>query len=291
MILGVIFFGLGNVIVVDTSLTGPQVAFWRYLIASAIYCVIHLVAVGPLRWADMLVAAPTGIALGFEIALFFMSIKNTTVANTTLIGGMVPLVLFFVASRRFGESVSRQVIVATAVALIGVAAVVLGSSGSDDWSLYGDVLAVGALICYAAYFALGKVARESLGGITLQTHILLTGTPVLLIVSLLQSGELVVPQGNEWRHVFGLIALPTTGHFLINWAHRHVTLTLTSLLTLLVPVVSVLAAVVFLNDTITGLQLAGAAVVLSVLAYAVIETSRLDSTKPATKPVHRHERR
>lgn len=282
--LGVVFFGLGNAIVVDTTLTGPQIAFWRYLVAAGIYSIIHLFTVGPLRWADLKVAAATGVALSLEIAFFFMSLKNTTVANTTLIGTMTPLVLFVVAARRFGEKVSRKVIAATAVAFLGVAAVVLGSSGSDDWSFYGDLLAAIALLLYALYFALGKVARQSLGGLTLQTHILLVGTPVLLAISLLQSGELVVPQGTEWRSVLGLVALPTTGHFLINWAHRYVTLTLTSLLTLGVPVVSVLAAVVFLGDSIGGLQLAGAAVVLMVLAYAIVETSRIDGTESAPQP-------
>ena len=277
----VLSFGIGNVIVVDSTLTGPQVAFWRYLIASAGYCAIHRAFVGPVRWADFKIAAPAGIALGLEIALFFMSIRNTTVANTSLIGTMTPLVLFGVAARRFGERISAKLIAVTGIALIGVVLVVFGSSGAAEWSVYGDVLAVGSMIVYSLYFIAAKIAREDLAGFTLQTHVLLAGTPVLLAISLIQTRTFAVPSGGEWWHVFGLILFPTTGHLLINWSHRYVPLTMVSLLLLGVPVASVAAALIFLDDSVVALQIMGAAIVLAALAYAIIATSRIESSHTA----------
>lgn len=279
----VVCFGIGNVIVVDSTLTGPQVAFWRYVIASALYCAGHRVFVGPLRWVDFKVAAPAGIMLGIEIALFFMSIRNTTVANTSLIGTMTPLVLFAVAARRFGERVSGRLIAATGVAMGGVALVVFGSSGAAEWSAYGDVLAIGSMIVYSLYFVTAKIAREAMGGFTLQTHVLLAGLPVLLAISLIQTRTFAVPSGGEWWHVLGLVAFPTTGHFLINWSHRFVPLTLVSLLLLGVPLASITAAVIFLGDSVVALQLIGAVIVVAVLAYAIIATSKLEASQPAER--------
>lgn len=272
-----VFWSLGNLVVRGTDLTGPQIAFWRYLTAAFLYGIGHTVLVGPLRWSDFKIAAPTGIVLAIEIAAFFVSIKSTTVANVTVIGAMSPLLLFGFASRRFGEVVSLRVIGATLLALGGVAAVVFGSSEGATWSLSGDLLAVVALLFFAAYFALGKVARESLAGITLQTHSLIAGVPVLALVFLLDSGGMPVPPTNQWIYVIGLVLLPGTGHLLISWAHAHVSLTLLSLFTLGVPVISVLGAAIIFDESVVALQVAGIVVVLAVLAFAIKESARLES--------------
>jgi len=271
----VLFWSVGNLIVRGTELTGPQIAFWRYLIAAVLYAVGHSIFVGPLRWDDFRIAAPMGIVLAIEIALFFAAIQSTSVANATVIGALLPLLLFGVATRRFGERVSLIVIVATVVALCGVAAVMFGSSGTARWSPRGDAFAVAALIFFAAYFTLGKTARESLSGITLQTHSLIAGVPVLAVLFALDSGGLPVPGGGQWWYVAGLIAFPSTGHLLLSWAHKYVSLTLVSLMTLGVPVLSIVGAAVLYDESLVALQVAGVVLVLAVLSFAIVETSRL----------------
>ena len=276
----VVFWSIGNMIVRGTELTGPQIAFWRYLIAAVLYAVGHHLWVGPLRWADFVLAAPMGIALAIEIVLFFIAIKVTTVANVTVIGALTPLLLFGVAARRFGERVSARVVGATVLAVLGVSAVVFGSVEGSGWSLRGDLLAVGALVFFAAYFALGKAAREQLSGITLQTHSLLAGTPVLALALAVESGgTLPAPQGGQWWYVAGLIAFPSTGHFLVNWAHAHVSLTLVSLMTLGVPVLSILGAALLYDEGLAAAQVVGVVVVLLVLGFAIVETSRLQADR------------
>ena len=279
----VTFWSIGNMIVRGTDLTGPQVAFWRYLFAALIYAAGHRVFVGPIRWADFKVAAPTGVMLAVEIALFFIAIKTTTVANVTVIGALTPLLLFGVAARRFNERISVGVLVATLVAVLGVAVVVFGSSGEATWSIRGDLLAIGALVFFAAYFALGKAARESLSSVTLQTHSLIAGTPVLALALLLETGGLPAPDGSQWWFVVGLIVFPSTGHFLIGWAHAHVPLILVSLMTLAVPVLSIVGAVFLFDESVVPVQVVGVIVVLVVLAYAIYETSRFDN-EPIAEP-------
>ncbi len=275
------FWAVGNLIVRGTELTGPQIAFWRYLIASIGYAVGHSIWVGPLRWKDFKIAAPVGIALALEVAAFFVAIKDTSVANVTIIVALTPVPLFGVAARRFSERISWRLIAITVMALLGVSAVVFGAEDSVGWNPYGDTLAVVALIFFTLYFAFGKVARESISGITLQTHSLLAGTPVIFIVFLLDSGGLPLPPGGQWPYVFGLIAFPSTGHFLIGWAHEHISLTLLSLMTLGVPVLSVIGARILFDETLSATQVAGIAVVLVVLAFSIVETSRFEEHVPA----------
>lgn len=271
----VVFWSVGNLIVRSSTLTGPQVAFWRYLIAACLYSIFHLARVGPLRWSDMVKAAPTAIAISLEIVAFFIAIKQTSVANATVIGSLMPLLLFGVAMRRFAERVPLTVIAATVLSLIGVVAVVFGGPNGAELNVAGDAFAVLALVLFAAYFTFAKIARETMHSFTLQTHSLLIGIPIILAVTLIDSGELVVPSGDQWWPVFGLIAFPTTGHLLINWAHGHVSLTLSSLMTLGVPVLSIGGAAIFFNESISVVQGMGILVVLSVLSWAIVQTNKI----------------
>jgi len=220
--------------------------------------------------------------LAIEIALFFAAIQTTSVANATVIGALMPLLLFFVATRRFGEQISVRVIVATLVTLFGVAAVVFGSSGGARWSPTGDGLAVAALILFAAYFALGKAARETMSGATLQTHSLIAGVPVLAVLFGIDSGGFPLPHGGQWWYVAGLIAFPSTGHLLLSWAHRYVSLSLVSLMTLGVPVLSAVGAAVLFDESLVAIQVIGIVVVVAMLSFAIVETSRLNSAAART---------
>lgn len=279
----IVFWSAGNLIVRDSPLTGPQIAFWRYLIAGLGYAVLHRRLIGPLTWRDARRSLPTALAITIEIVVFFVALKETTVANATVIGALMPLLLFGVAARRFSERIPAGVVVATMLALVGVAAVVFGADAAT-WNPRGDLLAVLALGLFAAYFALAKAAREHVSSFTLQAHTLLLGTPLLLAVTVIDSGGLHVPVGAEWLHVFGLILFPTTGHLLINWAHAHVSLTLTSLMTLGVPVLSSVGAALFFAEHLGPVQMAGVAVVLVILCYAIVETGRLRRAELAPLP-------
>lgn len=274
----VVFWSIGNLIVKGSDLTGPQIAFWRYLIAAAIYCVAHLLFVGPLRWSDFKLAAPTGLVIAAEIVAFFIAINNTTVANVSIIGNLTPLLLLGVAATRFSERVPARIVVATVVAIGGVAAVVFGAAGERSLNPKGDGLAVVALFLFAAYFTLAKEARQKMGAFTLQAHSLIVGLPLIGAALFIETGGLPVPISVQWWSVLGLVALPGTGHLLINWAHAHVSLTLASLLTLGVPVLSVIGAYFLFDEGLVFIQVAGMAVVLGVLAYAIVETTNLSTS-------------
>ena len=279
---GVLFWSLGNLVVRDAELDGPRLALWRYIIAAGLYTAYHLRRVGPLSLADARVAAPAALAITIEIALFFTAIQRTTVANVTVIGSLVPLVLAWVAVKRYGERIPVPVMVAAVFGLAGVGAVVWGSAAAVRWSLTGDALAVGALLFFAAYFVFAKEARGRLSTASLQTYTAIIGIPVLIIASFLVGGTAAPPSGAEWRFPLMLVALPATGHIMVNWAHRYVTLTFASLMALAVPVLSAGGAWLAFGDALNGSQVVGMVVVLLVLAFVVVqgEQGRFRSAKP-----------
>ncbi|MDH3293045.1 MAG: DMT family transporter [Acidimicrobiia bacterium] len=289
VITGVVFWSLGNLIVRDAELDGPRLALWRYVIAAVLYSVYHIRRVGPLKWSEARVAAPAALAITIEIAFFFTAIQRTTVANVTVIGSLVPLVLAGVAVKRFGERIPVPVMVAAPFGLAGVAAVVWGSGSAVRWSLAGDALAVGALLFFAAYFVLAKEARQALSTVALQTYTMIIGIPVLVVASFLVGGTAAPPSGLQWLFPVGLVAVPTTGHLLVNWAHQHVTLTFASLMALGVPVLSAAGAWLVFGDALNRTQVVGMIVVVAVLAFVVLEGERgrfrARTPKPSGRPV------
>jgi drug/metabolite transporter (DMT)-like permease len=92
---------------------------------------------------------------------------------------------------------------------------------------------------------------------------------ILLPVAVIFSGTLD-PGPGKWWWIPAMVAIPGTGHLLLNWAHSRVPLGLVSQLTLVSPVVSVaLAAVVLDGETVNAVQIAGMALVLGALIAIV----------------------
>lgn len=263
----------GNIIVREVPMDPIQIAFWRILLSAVVYRG-YLAARGrPLRWDHIKASAPAGIAISLEIAVFFVALKETTVANATVIGALQPLVLLGVASRRFNEVITRRTVLATLVAMGGVALVVFGSSDKAIWSPRGDLLAFAAMLLFAAYFALAKTAREHVPAFEMQTSIWIVGSITLLPLALVDAGGIDPPSTTQWKWLIALLIVPATGHFLINWAHSRVRLSVSSLLTLLIPVLSSIGAAIFVDESIVGVQVIGMALVLSALIAVVLQNA------------------
>ncbi len=265
----------GNVMVVEVPMPGMQIAFWRILLGAVVYSFAVYVSRGSLTRAGFVASAPAGIVIGLEIGAFFVALKHTTVANVTVLAALTPLVLLAVAARRFGETVTRFLTVVTAVATIGVGVAIFGSTRHTSWSPKGDLLAVVAMFLFAAYLAMSKRARMSVPALEFQAWLWIVGATVLIPFALLDAGGVDVPTGSQWVWLAALLAVPGSGHMAMNWAHPRVRLVVASMLTLAVPVLSSLGAVLFLDESLGWVQVGGMAVVLAVLAAVIRREARL----------------
>ncbi|MDH4168768.1 MAG: DMT family transporter [Acidimicrobiia bacterium] len=266
----IVLWSMGNVIVKHIDMSGTQVAFWRLLLGAVVYGAVFVARGGTFDRRRFLLAAPTALAISLEIVAFFVAIKATTVANTTVIGALAPLLLLVVAARRFRERVDGVLVVAGLVAFVGVGMVVFGSTGRPVWSLRGDLLAVVAMVLFAAYFVFAKAARESLGTFELQTLTLIIGSVVLAPLAVIDAdGRFDVPSAAQWPWIALVLLVPGTGHLLMNWSHPHTHLTYTSMITLAIPVLSTSLAAWWLAESFGPRQAVGMVVVVAALAVVI----------------------
>lgn len=270
----IVLWSAGNLIVRDAPMEGVQIAFWRVSLGAVSYWLFLVMSGRRLTLSQLKASAPAGAAIALELAVFFVAIKSTTVANATVIAALQPLVVIAIGIKRFGEHVTRTLIVVSAIAITGVILVVFGSSAQAIWSPRGDVLAVVAMLLFAAYFIFAKHARAAVPAFEFQTGLWVVGAVVLLPVAVFDAGGLVFPTSTQWLWLVALLLVPGTGHFVMNWAHGSVSLSLTSLLNLGTPVLSTLGAFVFLNEDLGPVQIVGVVIVIAALAIVVTRESR-----------------
>ena len=279
-IMAAICWSAGNVIVAGTDLPGLQIAFWRLLLGGVLYSTVYFLTGRRVSLRNIRLVALPGILLGLELAVFFTALRNTTVANATMIGALQTIVLLAVASRRFQESVTRWLIGASLIATGGVALVILGSSDELTWSPRGDALAFTAMLLFSLYFVAVKNVRSEVDTFTLQSLSMLVASITVFPIVAVEVGTLAIPfpTWKEWITLLILLAVPGTGHLLMNWAHLHVTLSFAGVIMLSIPVISSVGAWLFLDERVTEIQIIGMVVVISTLFLVAKREAAISAT-------------
>ncbi len=268
-ILAIFLWTGGNLIVRSAPMPGAQIALWRVALGAVVYWAIVAGRGRRITWTHLRLSAAAGAAIALELAFFFVAIKSTTVANATVLGALQPLIVIAFGSRRFGERVTAWLLGSAVVAMIGVGFVVFGSSAQPVWSPRGDILAFIAMLLFAAYFILAKTARRDVPALEFQTAAWMVGVAVLAPVAIVDAGGLVLPSWEQWAWIAVLLAVPGTGHLVMNWAHHDVPLQVTSMLTLAIPVLSTLGAALLLSEPVGSWQIVGMAIVVAALASVI----------------------
>ena len=104
--------------------------------------------------------------------------------------------------------------------------------------------------------------------------------------ALLTSSDLGAIHGREWGWILFIVLVPGWGgHLVMSWAHKYVDVSLSSLMTLGVPVVSTVAAWWWLEEGMSAGQLVGGAIVLGALAVIVVRHRGLDQAEDVPEPI------
>lgn len=253
-------------------------------LGSLLLLTILLASGRRLTWQGIRTSWLGGVLLGTEIAFFFTAIKRTSVADVTVISALQPALVMLVAGRLFGERVTGRDLWWSLVSLAGVVLVTVGSAGTPVWTLSGDLLAVGSLIAWTAYFVASKRARATVPAIEYTTVAFLVASFVVTPLAIASGQSLVAPGLDDWVLLAVFVLGASGGHLLVSWAHSSVDVTVSSLLMLGLPVVSSLAALVILDEPLLPLTIVGGLVVLGSLAAIVSRAARVGGEEDLGEP-------
>jgi drug/metabolite transporter (DMT)-like permease len=258
------------------SASTPVIALYRLWLAVPLTMLVAAAAGSPLTLAITRRAVLGGVLFGTSIGFGFAAFRATSVANASLIPALQPVLVVLVASRLFGERLLARNLALGAVSVVGVATVVLGAGHSSGASTWGDLLAFGNLLGFTGYFLeMKRVRTDNVPATPLLAGVILVAAIVFTPYALLAGGDLGAIGGWDWLWVAFLAVVPgTVGHGLMTWAQRHVDVTVSSLISLLNPVVASVGAWLVFSEALAPVQIVGVGLVLAGLAGVVVASPK-----------------
>jgi drug/metabolite transporter (DMT)-like permease len=224
-----------------------------------------------------------GLALGADIALFFSAVKLTSIVNATIIGSMQPIVVGVIAAKFFGERIGLRNVAWSGVALAGTVVVVATGADNGTTDLRGDLLALGAMLSWSAYFITSKNSKKTMTSTEFTAGTALWTMAICLPLGFLFDQDMSWPTATNWGWLVLMAATSgLIGHAMMNWSLVRIPLWVGSTFTLLIPVFSALLAWIVLGETVTAAQAVAMAVVIGALAVVVRNQSQ---PVPADTPV------
>jgi drug/metabolite transporter (DMT)-like permease len=264
--LAAVLWGFGGILVALTSAPGLVVTFYRLWLGSALLVIISYAIGRRLSWATFRASWLGGIFLAGDMALFYSAIKLASVVDVTVIGAFQPVLVILAARRLFGERLARWDVMWITLAMLGVVATVLGPGVKTQHQLLGDLLAVGSLLCWSAYWLVTKHTRELHGALEYTVAVTVMSAVVVTPIVLLSGQSLADVKLGDWTWIILLAVVPGGGHLIMNWSHRYVDASISSILGNLSPLVAAVLAIPILNQSLTISQVLGVLVGLGAIA-------------------------
>lgn len=273
--LAVTAWGTSGVIVRFIDMGAFALMAYRFLLYAIVMAVVLAARRTPVTRAGMRHSLWGGLSMAATAGLFITAAKFTTIANVTIMNALHVVVVSAVSALFFGERMRRRDVALAALAMGGVAVVALGSSGSENWSLGGDLAAVGALLGWSVYFFATRRAQRKVATEEYTVCVAIYTGVVGLPLATLFGQDLSWPRGQDWMWLVVLaFGLGILGHNAMNWSLQHVPLWLASTLSLFTPVVASALAWLVLDEALTALQMVAMALVVASLAMVVRNQSR-----------------
>lgn len=265
VVVAVLGFSWGFTIVKLVPLEPAALAAWRLALGAGGLGAVALAWRMPwprLRGATLV----AGAAFGAHQLLFIGATQRTSVAVVTVVVSLQPLAVALVSRRVVAERVPPALLAWSGVGVAGVVLTMLGTAGDDVRSLSGDLLAVGNLGAFTAYFLAAKRARVD-GAPTLTFTATFLGLALLVVApAAALGGASALRVEPSTLALLALLAFgPGSGHLLLNWAHPRVSAALASLALASVPALASLWAHLVLGEPFGLWHVAGIALVAAAL--------------------------
>jgi drug/metabolite transporter (DMT)-like permease len=198
---------------------------------------------------------------------FISGLDRTTASNSALIIGAMPSITAFLAVALRLEPLRPRVLGGVLVATVGVMLVVAArGTGFGSATLSGDLLSLGAVLCWAGYTLGLRVVPPEVSPLRITAITTLAGMPGLVLAG--------VPEmlGMDWSAVgwqgwaslgYATVLSLLVAYLIWNRSVKVVGPSRTVIYMCLTPLIAVAAATVFLGERPMPLQAVGAALIIA----------------------------
>ena len=259
-----------------------EISTARFVIAAAVLAAIAIGTRTRLGGGSLWPVVVAGI-LGYCAynAFVFVGLTMAPASDGALIVPTTIPVLTALAASFIGERLTITKLAGFALATIGASLVIAaGQTAGDELGgrrLVGDLLMLLGAGCWAVYTVLGTVALRTRSPIAIVTIAAPIGALSLFPLGFLEKGYTDVPawSGAVWLNVLYLALVGSVASFILfYWLVRRVGAGVAAMTSYLVPVLTLVMAVVFLGDRPQPVQLVGGVVILIGVRVATLRPAR-----------------
>jgi drug/metabolite transporter (DMT)-like permease len=292
MVLLIVFWGSSFVVVKELlgdGLSPTAVATFRFLVAGALFLIAlmakkrvspdYKLRVQKRDLLTLLALALTGVTFFFTIQYTGIQLAGASIA-AVLVCLLSPLLITVFSARLFGEHLMKKqtvgIITAVAGTLLVVLADLLNLEGSMTF-LVGTLILLSTPVMWAVYSLLGEKIMQKYDAFLVVAYVSLLGGVCLIPFSLADNSffQIFTLTTNQW---LGILYLSSTcsllGYYIWFYVLKKAGATASSFL-FAEPLVTVVFAVLFVNETLYPSVLAGA--VLIFIGVFLVTTKKSQS--------------
>ncbi|WP_216827423.1 DMT family transporter [Alkalihalobacterium elongatum] len=213
--------------------------------------------------SDWLFLSIAGTFLGIHFALWFGSLKLTTVASSTIILSLQPIIALIGGFLFYKERASLSLLVPIGISVFGVVMVGWGDFGRESpTAVIGNLLSFLSVIAVVAYLLVGQSKVKSISHWIYSFCVFLFAGVALTVFNLFIGVPMIGYGAREWGIFLLLAIVPTIAHVIFNFLLNYVNTTTISMSILGEPVGATFLAVLLIGEQVMIMQLIGGVIVL-----------------------------
>lgn len=204
----------------------------------------------------------SGFFLALHFVLWFQSLKLTTVASSTIILALQPIVSLLGGFLLFKERTTLSALMTMGIAIIGAMMIGWGDFGLSKDAIMGDLFSFFSVISVVGYLLIGQSIVKKVSHWLYSFCVFFFASIILTIYNVSAGVSLSGYPAKEWGIFLLLATVPTVSHVINNWLLNYVNATTISMSILGEPVGATILAVILLNEHLVTWQIAGGLLVL-----------------------------
>jgi drug/metabolite transporter (DMT)-like permease len=236
----------------------------RFVLAGAVLTPIYA---AKLTRKSLLVGGGIGVVLAAGYLFQTLGLLFTTPTNSGMITGLFVVFAPLADRLLFGANLSRQVLVAVSLSLLGM---VFLAGGGPEGANWGDLLTLLCATALGLHIALLSryAASYDAGALTLAQILAMA---LLFMVVWPFSGPISLPQPGVWVALLVTGLLASAGAFLVQTTvQQHIPAARTAIILTMEPVFAALFGYWLAGDRLVAVQILGALMILSALVVGEV---------------------
>ncbi len=281
-LLGILFVSTASIFIryAQAEASSIVIAASRLVIASIVLVPIALTRyqdqLRNLTRTEWLKGFLSGVFLAMHFAVWISSLEYTSVASSVVLVTTTPLWVALLSPLVLKELIKLSVVIGLIVSMIG--GVLVGLSNMCELqdgsiicqrflitgrAMLGNLMALFGAWMAAGYMLIGRQLRKKLNTVVYTAIVYGVAAAILFIVVIIRKEPVFSYSSETYVYLIALGILPQLlGHTILNWALKYVSAAFVSITLLGEPIGTIILALIFLKESPTLLEGAGAVLIM-----------------------------